>query len=204
MNKPKAFCCHFESWQPVSHWAAFHLQSDGPCTEFSRLSQGVNSPINYWVFSMQAPHFWPITVISHCWFLGDSSSQPSQTWDRFSLGTARAKHTDVITRSVSMWFYMPWNIFMSPFVHHCYHFTSHCTAKSVSDWHLKSLWISRLSRGNSESGSGQELREPVRVWERAAHCLGIFVRLKFKSQRLNRESKLTFSILLPNQNSEAF
>lgn len=128
-NKPRAFCCHLESWQPVSHWAAFHLQSDECWTEFSRLSQGINSAINYWVFSMQAPHFWPIIVISYCWFLGQSSSQPSQTRNRVSLDMAWAKHTDVITRSVSMWFYVPWNAFMSPF----HHFTSHCTAKSASD-----------------------------------------------------------------------
>lgn len=38
--------------------------------------------INYWgILSIQAPHFWPLIIISGCWFLGDSSSQPPQTWD---------------------------------------------------------------------------------------------------------------------------
>lgn len=77
----------------------------------------------------------------------------------------------------------------------------------VWPWHLQSLWISRPSRENSESGSGWDLQEPQShpwAWERAARSLGTFVTPKFNLQRLNRASKLTFSILLPNQKSEAF
>lgn len=49
------------------------------------------------------------------------------------LGMAWAIHTDMITGPVSTWFYKPWNISTSPFVLHHYHFTSHHTAKALSD-----------------------------------------------------------------------
>lgn len=72
-------------------------------------------------------------------------------------------------------------------------------------WYLQSHWI---SRGNSELGWGRDPWEPrahrkVQLQERAACFFGVFVIPKFKSQRLNRAGKLTFSILLPNQNSKA-
>lgn len=72
-------------------------------------------------------------------------------------------------------------------------------------WYLQSHWI---SRGNSEPGWGRDPWEPeshrkVQLQERAACFFSVFVIPKFKSQRLNRASKPTFSILLPNQNSKA-
>lgn len=41
----------------------------------------------------QAPHFWPVIVILRCWFLGDSSSQPLQTWDSKFPWTRREPST---------------------------------------------------------------------------------------------------------------
>lgn len=158
---------------------------------------------NGWgLFSHAVSSFLPSIITSRHWHLRDKGSWPPQTG--LPSPWPQHKHFSLI------WSQDPFHhIFTCPWMFSFLHFFSiflHCRV-SIRLRYLQSVGFSEEIQHKAEDGIPGICNPTCKLWCRVAawgqQSFSTLAVPKCTSQTLNRASKLSFSTLLPNQNSKA-